>query len=262
MKAIFYIIIFVIGAIIGRFYCDVIKSMSRGRKGIFIRRYCINCGEKLRIFERIPIISYIFSKGKCKHCGKKIDVKYIMLEIITGLIFVLTARGLNITNDTSLLKLISYIFAILYFSYIILASGIDKETRNMPSTILAYGVIISLIYIAYLCIIETVIYRYIIYLIILAILLLVNIIHTKKTARSSYILDLITMLLIMIIFTEEAICIATIIATLIAIPIYTLIKRTKNSNKKAKTKFNSNIRIVFIMGSLNIIAFLLLINIK
>lgn len=261
MEAIFYIIIFVIGAIVGRFYCDVIKSMSRGRKGIFIRKYCINCGERFNFFEKIPIISYILLRGKCRHCGRKIDIKYIILETVTGLIFLFAALGLKIVKEISLLKMISYIFTILYLSYIILVSGIDKETRNMPSALLAYGVIISLIYIAYLCIIEEVIYRYIIYLVILAMLLLINIINTKKRARSSYVLDLLTMLLIMIIFTEEAICISTIIATLIAISIYLLIKKIKNNTKKGKTTFNLNIKIVFIMGCLNILSFLLLINI-
>ena len=32
---------------------------------------CSNCGEKLKVFEKIPILSYIIFKGKCKHCNKK-----------------------------------------------------------------------------------------------------------------------------------------------------------------------------------------------
>lgn len=259
MDIVFYIIIFVIGLLLGRFYWAVIKSMSKVRKGL--HSYCINCGEKFRLFEKIPIISYIFLKGKCRHCGKKIDSKYIISEIITGVLFLITAYGLNIVSDTSCVNVISFIFAILYFSYVILVSGLDKEARNMPSGLLAYGVIISLIYMVYLCVVEEVIYRYIVYLVMLVILLLMNIINTKKRAQGSYIIDLLTMLLIMLIFTGEAVCIATIIGTLISISIYLLIKKIKNKMQKGKTSFNSNIRIVFMMGCLNLFVFLLLINI-
>lgn len=258
MDIIFYVIIFVIGVLLGRFYWAVIKTMSKGRD---LHSYCVNCGEKFRFFEKIPIISYIFLKGKCRHCGKKIDVKCIISEIITGFLFLLAVHGLNIISDTSIANVISFIFVILYFSYVILVSGLDKDTRNMPAGLLAYGVMVSLIYILYLCIVEEVIYRYIVYLVMLVILLVMNVINTKKRAQSSYVIDLLTMLLIMLIFTGETVCIATITGTLISISIYLLIKKIKNKMQKGRTSFNSNLKIVFMMGCLNLLSFLLLINI-
>lgn len=258
MNTIFYLILFLIGAVIGRVLATLIKTMSKGK---IVHSYCLKCGEKFRIFEKIRIISYIFTKGKCRHCKQKIDTIFIILEIITGILFLIIANGLNVVGDKSIFNMISFMFVILYFSYVILVSGLDKETRNMPAGLLAYGVILSLIYIVYLCIVEEVIYRYIIYLVITVILLLNNVINTKKQAQSSYVIDLLTMLLIMLIFTGEAVCIATITGTLLSISIYLLIKKMKNKMQKGKTSFNSNLKIVFIMGCLNIVSFLLLINI-
>ena len=94
----------------------------------------------------------------------------------------------------------------------------DKLTRNIPQQLLTYGIIISLIYIVYLCIVDSItIYKNLIYLVMIVMILLMNIITTKKRAQSSYVIDLLTTLLVMLVFTEEIICIITIIGTLISI---------------------------------------------
>lgn len=258
MNTIFYIIIFVIGALLGRLYWTLIKRIEKGRG---VHSYCVNCGEKIKVFEKVPIISYIFLKGKCRHCGKKLEIQYIILEIATGLLFLGIVHGLNIINDINAGKVISLIFIALYLSYIILVSGLDKKTKNMPASLLAYGVGITIIYILHLCIIEEVIYRYVIYLVMIVILLLANIINAKKRAQGSYLIDLLTMLLIMLIFTGEFVCILTIIGTLISISIYLPIKKMQNKMQKGKTSFNSKLKIVFIMGCLNLLSLLVLTNI-
>ena len=261
MNVVFYIIIFIIGLLLGDFYVTSARRMKKGKKIFSIHSYCSNCGEKLKILEKIPILSYLFLKGKCKHCNKKIKIQYILGEILAGILFLLIAVMLDI-NATSIT---SFIFIILYFSYIILAMIMDKEARNIPQKLLTYGIIISLIYIVYLCIIDrTAIYKNAIYLLIMVILLLIDTINTKKLAQESYVIELLTTLLIMLIFTEEITCILTIIGTLITIALYILINKIskiKSKGKKDKNKFSSRIRIILIMGILNIITFLLLITI-
>ena len=237
------------------------KRISKGKRVLSIHSYCANCGEKLSFLEKIPIFSYIFLKGKCKHCKKKIDAKYIILEVITGVLLLAVAYSLNLVNaNFNFANLILFIVIILYFSYIILVVGIDKENKNMPPSVLAYGVIISLIYIVYMCIVEREsIYVNVIYLVMMTLLLLLNIINTKKRAQGSYVIDLLTMLLIMLIFTGELVCILTITGTLLAIALYILIKKimtSKNKGKKYKTTFSSKVRIGFIMGILNLVTFL------
>ena len=266
MDIVFYIIIFVIGALLGSFYATATKRMLKNKKVINIRSYCAKCGEKLHFFEKIPIISYIFLKGKCKYCKKKIDAKYIILEIITGLLFLIAAYSFNIgIFNLNSINLISFITIILYVSYIILAIIADKENRCMPPEVFAYGVLIALIYIIYMCIVENAsIYNNIAYLLIMTFLLLVNILSTKKRAQSSYLIDLLTMLLIMLIFTGKVAGILTITGTLLSIALYIFINKIKDSKtkgKKSKNTYSANVKIIFIMGILNLLIFLTLINI-
>lgn len=264
MDIVFYIIIFIVGALLGSVCAKTIQRISKGKKVLAIHSYCTNCGEKLSFFEKIPILSYILLKGKCKNCKKKINAKYIILEIITAISFLLVVRGLKISvTNISMINLISFIFVALYYSYIILVVGLDKQNKNMSASLLAYGIIISLLYIVYTCVTDKIaIYVNVIYLIIMTILLLLNIVTTKKRAKSNYIIDLLTTLLIMLIFTGEVVSILTINATLISIALYILINKIKKEKgKKKKTTFSSRVDILFIMGILNLTIFLVLINI-
>lgn len=264
MEIVFYVIIFILGTLLGQICARIAQRIIKGKKAFAMHSYCANCGKELTFFEQIPILSYIFNNGKCRQCKQKIDTLYIILEVTTGILLLAAAFGtkLNIAN-INVASLISFVFITLYISYIVLTIAIDKKNRNMPASLLAYGIIISLVYIVYMCITETSsIYANIVYLAILVILLLANVLNTKKRAQSSYVLDLLTMLLIMLIFTSQIICILTIAGTLMSIALYILIKKIKMSKgQKGKTSFASKIKIAYIMGSLNLIIFLTLINI-
>ena len=265
MDIVFYIVIFMMGAILGSLCARIIQRLAKGKEFFTIHSYCPNCGKKIDFFDKIPIFSYIFLKGKCGKCKKKIESQYIILEILTGLLFLISAYGLNLNiTNFNITNLISFIFVTLYFSYIILSIGLDKENKNTSASLLGYGTVISLIYIIYLSVIEkSTIYTNVVYLVAMVILLLLNILNTKKRAQSSYVIDILTMLLIMLIFTGEIVCIVTIIATLISISLYILIKKiktAKNKGTKVRTTFNSNLMIAFIMGTLNLFVFSILIN--
>lgn len=57
---------------------------------LFGRSECPNCHNKLKAKNLIPFLSYIFQKWKCEYCGKKISIMYPLLELFSGLVFVLT----------------------------------------------------------------------------------------------------------------------------------------------------------------------------
>ena len=72
MSIVFGIIIFIVGSFLGSFYATQIRRVSKDKPVLNIHSYCSNCGKKLRILEKIPIISYICLRGKCKHCKKNL----------------------------------------------------------------------------------------------------------------------------------------------------------------------------------------------
>jgi len=267
MNTVFYIIIFIVGIILGSLYATIIERMSKGKRAFSIHSYCAKCGKKLSALEKIPIFSYILLKGKCKHCKHPIKSKYIILEVITGFLLMFIAYSLNISFlNVSITNLVSFIFIILYFTYIILNAGLDFEKSKMSSILLSYGIIISIAYLSYLCFVQsTTIYASIVYLVVIILLLLLNIVNTKKRAQDNYVIDLLTMLLVMLIFTGEVTCILMISATLVSIALYILvnkIKQSKSKIKKATKMYNSNIKIVFIMGTLNIFMFSVLLSLN
>lgn len=263
MNAIFYIMIFIMGITFGSFYTLAVYRIPKGEDITHTHSYCPKCNHKLNFFDLIPIFSYIFLGGKCRYCKQKIRPRYLILETISGLFFVLVAylMGLNI-YDLQPIKIIEYIFFVLYFTFIILIAGIDKESRTINKPILMYGVIISIMYIVYLYIIEkTSIYRYVIYIVLFIILLLLDTLTLKKHAKNNYTYSILMIIIIMTIFTGEYSTIGSIITTLIAISITLLIKKVqKNKNKRINEQYNSNIKIGLYLSIFNIIYFIIVLS--
>jgi prepilin signal peptidase PulO-like enzyme (type II secretory pathway) len=57
------------------------------------RSFCDYCGKQLKWFENIPVVSWLIQKGKTRCCGKKLPVLYPIVEIVTGILFVLFFRS-------------------------------------------------------------------------------------------------------------------------------------------------------------------------
>ena len=259
MDAIFYIIIFIMGITFGSFYTLAVYRIPKGEDITHTHSYCPNCNHKLNFFDLIPIFSYIFLGGKCRYCKQKIRPRYLILETISGLFFVMIAylMGLSISNLETI-KIIEYVFFVLYFTFIILIAGIDKESRTINKPVLMYGVIISIMYIVYLYIIEkTSIYRYVIYIVLFIILLLLDTITLKKHAKNNYTYSILMVIIIMAIYTGEYVTINSIITTLLAISITLLIKKLqKAKNKKTDKQYNEKIKIGLYLSVFNIIYFI------
>ncbi len=256
MNVIFNILIFIIGTLFGSFYTLALFRIPKREDITHTQSYCPKCNHKLGFFDLIPVISYIFLGGKCKYCKQKIRPRYLLLEILSGILFLAFAILTNLKIETlSVITILNYSFFILYLTFVILICGIDKEKRNMDKVVIIYGVVISVIYMVYLCIIgQTSIYRYGIYLVFFIIILLLDTIILKRKAKNSYINSLLLMIIIMAIFTNEYIILCGVIMTLLAIAIFLLINKTshKRKDKLATNNFN-NIPIGFYLGVSNIL---------
>lgn len=162
--------------------------------------------------------------------------------------------GLSVYNLDAI-KIAEYVFFALYFTFIILMAGIDKEYRTINKPVLMYGVIISIMYILYLYIIEkNSIYRYGIYLLAFAVLLLLDTIKLRKKAQDSYTYSILMVIIIMAIFTGEYVTINAIISTLLMIAITILVKKLKQpKSTKTTQQYSSTIKIGLYLAITNII---------
>ena len=168
MNIFLYIIIFIIGSLFGSFFTLAVYRIPKKQDIIHTHSYCPNCNHKLGLLDLFPIISYIALRGRCRYCKEKIRPRYFILEILSGTLFILFAYLMGIRFETlTVLNIIDFSFIALYLTFIILLAGIDKENRKIEKGVSIYGIIISIMYMTYLCIVDdSNIYRYAIYLII------------------------------------------------------------------------------------------------
>jgi len=112
MNLLFVFFFFVLGAIIGGFLNVVINRLNTGRH-VNGRSFCPNCAKKINWYDLVPILSWIFLKGKCRNCHSKISIQYPLVEFFTGILFVLTYLNFEILLYSAPL----FIF-ILFFSWV------------------------------------------------------------------------------------------------------------------------------------------------
>ena len=178
MNTVLYILIFCIGTLFGSFFTLAVYRIPIGKDITHERSFCPNCNHKLEFLDLIPILSYLFLGGKCRYCKQKIRPRYFLLEIMSGIVFVLFAMSLRLdVLTTNVNTLIYFMFGILYLVTLFIIAGIDKEKNEIQKSVLLFGFVVQAIYIIYLYIVESNfnIYRYVIYLSIICILVLIDI---------------------------------------------------------------------------------------
>ena len=258
MDILLYILIFIMGTVFGSFFTLAIYRIPKRQDITHTHSYCPNCNHKLGFLDLIPVFSYIFLLGKCRYCKTKIRPRYLILEILSGFVFLIVAYLMNIRiNNLKPILLAEGAFMALYLCFIFIMAGIDKENRKIEKSISMYGVLLSIAYIIYLCVVEqNSIYRYIIYLVFYIIILILDTVTLKKYAKNSYVNGIIITVLTMVIFTGEYVVINTIIMTAIVVAINLLLHKIQNIRKKVRRErkdYGENINYGFILGVSNIL---------
>ena len=100
------------------------------------RSVCPNCDHQITWYENIPVISYIFLKGKCSSCKIDISPTYPMVEIISGLVTFLLFVKFDIGYQFVLYSLLFYVLIVLSF--------IDLKYKAVPDYLLILIIVLSL----------------------------------------------------------------------------------------------------------------------
>lgn len=234
MEIIIYGLIFIIGTLFGSFFTLAVYRIPLGENILYKHSFCPNCKEKLKFKDLIPVISYIALGGKCAYCGQKIRIRYLLLEILSGMVFLLFALSLKLdvyNLDADLM--IYFLLFILYIASLFIIAGIDKEKIQIQNSLLIFGMVIAFIYMIYVCIHnDQAIYTYIIYLVLTIILLTVNIAYIRKKLHDSYTIQVLMLILYMLVFSGNIIIYTTIIITLLGISVGLLVKKIEEISKR------------------------------
>ena len=137
-KILFSILVFVLGASFASFAGVVAYRLPKSLSVIKPNSYCTSCQKPIKIYDNIPIISWILVKGKCRYCNAKIGTFPFLIEIFGGLGFMLSyfVYGDNLANLPILVALM-----LMIFLFIIIAA-IDYETHDIYNiTLIIFGII-------------------------------------------------------------------------------------------------------------------------
>src|SRR5262249_18774106 len=78
---------FILGLIFGSFLNVVIHRVPRGESVVFPGSHCAACGEAIKAFDNIPLVSFALLGGRCRSCRARISFSYPMVEFGAGLMF-------------------------------------------------------------------------------------------------------------------------------------------------------------------------------
>lgn len=132
-----YFIIFLYGIVIGSFLNVCIYRIPKQENIVTARSHCMNCGYQLKWYDLIPILSYIYLKGRCRKCKDKISIQYPMIELLNGILYI-TVFYFNG------FKLASILYCILVSALLVL-SIIDFRTFEIPAGINLFIGIVGII---------------------------------------------------------------------------------------------------------------------
>lgn len=112
---------FVIGTLFGSFFSLATYRLPRHQDIVATRSYCTSCKHRLSFFDLIPVLSYLIRGGKCKYCHEKISIRYFLLEVSNGLVFLIfyLLIGYNVY-----LLFVCIVYAVLF---VLIGSSIMKK---------------------------------------------------------------------------------------------------------------------------------------
>lgn len=133
-----YILSFIFGSIIGSFLNVCIYRLPREESIVYPGSRCTSCKESISFYNNIPILSYLFLKGKCSNCGERISAKYPLVEILTGVLFLSTVFTYGLSIET--------LFLLIFISSLIAITFIDLEHMIIPNVITYPGIVVGVLY--------------------------------------------------------------------------------------------------------------------
>lgn len=152
IKIIIDVYALIVGLIIGSFLNVCIFRIPAKESIVFGSSHCMTCKNKIEWYDLVPVFSYIFLRGKCRHCKEPISIRYPIIESLTGILFLLSFVFFDFIKSDGSFVPEAFIKALIFcafFSVLIVVSMIDFDTMEIPDRfhliILGLGIISLLV---------------------------------------------------------------------------------------------------------------------
>jgi leader peptidase (prepilin peptidase) / N-methyltransferase len=130
LEILLYIIAFIYGIIVGSFLNVVGLRVPLGQSIVKPRSHCTSCKRTLSAFDLIPVLSYLFFKGKCRTCSEKVSAIYPTIELATGGLFAFALYKIGFTAE--------FLVAIMFICLGMVIIVTDLTYMLIPNKILLF----------------------------------------------------------------------------------------------------------------------------
>lgn len=126
----------VFGLAVGSFLNVVIYRLPRKMKFIMERSICPNCANRLKWYHNIPLLSFLFLRGKCAFCQARISLRYPLVELLCGLFFVYLYWQYGASFTMASYAVLAVMLLVIFF--------IDLDHQIIPDVVSLPGIGIGL----------------------------------------------------------------------------------------------------------------------
>jgi leader peptidase (prepilin peptidase)/N-methyltransferase len=126
-----------LGLVIGSFLNVCIYRLPRGESIVFPGSHCPNCSKAIAPYDNIPVLSFLWLLGKCRHCGTPISFQYPLVELLAGTAFCFSAVTWGLTAPTLISSLFLSALIVLFF--------VDFHHQILPNVITLPGILVGIL---------------------------------------------------------------------------------------------------------------------
>jgi len=138
LETVIYITVAAVGLIFGSFTNVLIARIPAGESIVTPPSHCPRCRHRLGVLDLVPVLSWLFLRGKCRYCGEGISPRYPLVELLTAVLFM----GVFLRWGISAHTLAGWALTVILVSsaFIDLDEGIIPDVITIPGVILGLAV--------------------------------------------------------------------------------------------------------------------------
>jgi leader peptidase (prepilin peptidase) / N-methyltransferase len=137
--------IFILGLLIGSFLNVVILRMNTGRSAVTGRSKCARCSKVLSWHELIPVFSFLKLRGKCRTCRMPISFQYPIVELITGIVFIILYMKVVLVQGIAVVPFLVLAFLCVVASLMIVIMVYDIKHKIIPDMVVYPFILLSVV---------------------------------------------------------------------------------------------------------------------
>lgn len=131
------LLVFVLGAIVGSFLNVCILRLPKEESIVSPSSHCPNCKTPIRFYDNVPLLSYLFLRGRCRFCGEKISPRYFVVELLMASLSVALFHHLGLG--------FAFFVNFVFVAALVVISFVDLDVRIVPDVISLPGIAVGLL---------------------------------------------------------------------------------------------------------------------